>query len=76
MDSGNRFQNGFSIEGLGKRVVEYLVNLPPETLEVTRCAPVEILAMTPGAYNLNKYPPAEPEVLRLLAPQRGLIAIG
>src|ERR1035437_6264637 len=26
-----------------------------------------------GAY---KYPPAEPEVLRLLAPQRGLIAIG
>jgi predicted acylesterase/phospholipase RssA len=24
----------------------------------------------------NKYPPAEPEVLRLLAPQRGLIAIG
>ena len=25
---------------------------------------------------LNKYPPAEPEVLRLLAPQRGLIATG
>jgi hypothetical protein len=24
---------------------------------------------------INKYPPAEPEVLRLLAPQRGLIAI-
>jgi len=24
----------------------------------------------------NKYPPAEPEVLRLLAPQRGLTAIG
>ena len=24
----------------------------------------------------NKYPPAEPEVLRLLAPQRGLIATG
>ena len=23
----------------------------------------------------NKYPPAEPEVLRLLAPRRGLIAI-
>jgi hypothetical protein len=26
--------------------------------------------------DLNKYPPAEPEVLRLLAPQRGLTAIG
>jgi hypothetical protein len=25
---------------------------------------------------LYKYPPAEPEVLRLLAPQRGLTAIG
>ena len=25
---------------------------------------------------VNKYPPAEPEVLRLLAPQRGLTAIG
>src|ERR1019366_3097047 len=25
---------------------------------------------------VNKYPPAEPEVLRLLAPQRGLIATG
>jgi hypothetical protein len=25
---------------------------------------------------MNKYPPAEPEVLRLLAPQRGLTAIG
>ena len=24
----------------------------------------------------SKYPPAEPEALRLLAPQRGLIAIG
>ena len=24
---------------------------------------------------VNKYPPAKPEVLRLLAPQRGLIAI-
>jgi hypothetical protein len=24
----------------------------------------------------NKYPPAEPEVLRLLAPQKGLTAIG
>jgi hypothetical protein len=24
---------------------------------------------------INKYPPAEPEVLRLLAPQRGLTAI-
>lgn len=53
MESVNRFQKGFSIEGLGKRVVEYLINLPPETLEVTRCSPVEILAMTPGAYNLN-----------------------
>jgi len=27
-------------------------------------------------YIENKYPPAEPEVLRLLAPQRGLTAIG
>src|SRR5437870_12989907 len=26
-------------------------------------------------YYRNKYPPAKPEVLRLLAPQRGLIAI-
>jgi hypothetical protein len=30
---------------------------------------------TPGM-GVNKYPPAEPEVLRLLAPQRGLTAIG
>src|ERR1039458_2696527 len=29
-----------------------------------------------GACIGNKYPPAEPEVLRLLAPQRGLIATG
>ena len=49
----NRLQNGFSMEGLGKRVVEYLINLPPEILEVPRCSPVEILAMTPGTYNLN-----------------------
>jgi hypothetical protein len=26
-------------------------------------------------FGLNKYPPAKPEVLRLLAPQRGLTAI-
>jgi len=26
--------------------------------------------------DLNKYPPAKPVALRLLAPQRGLIAIG
>src|SRR5262249_44966499 len=28
-----------------------------------------------GENRSNKYPPAKPEVLRLLAPQRGLIAI-
>jgi hypothetical protein len=37
-------------------------------------------AANEGVHNLerrdiNKYPPAEPEVLRLLAPQRGLTAI-
>jgi hypothetical protein len=29
-----------------------------------------------GLPDNNKYPPAEPEVLRLLAPRRGLTAIG
>ncbi len=29
-----------------------------------------------GTPDFSKYPPAEPEALRLLAPQRGLIAIG
>jgi len=29
----------------------------------------------PVPSDLNKYPPAKPEVLRLLAPQRGLTAI-
>ena len=27
-------------------------------------------------WEISKYPPAEPEALRLLAPQRGLIATG
>ena len=31
---------------------------------------------SPAVSRQNKYPPAEPEVLRLLAPQRGLTAIG
>jgi len=30
----------------------------------------------PGEVDQSKYPPAEPEALRLLAPQRGLIATG
>jgi predicted enzyme related to lactoylglutathione lyase len=30
----------------------------------------------PGQPIISKYPPAEPGALRLLAPQRGLIAIG
>ena len=53
IESRDGFHQGFSIEGLGKRVIEYLVNLPPEILGVTCCTPVQILAMTPGAYNLN-----------------------
>jgi len=31
---------------------------------------------SPLSLKISKYPPAEPGALRLLAPQRGLIAIG
>src|SRR5271165_6440105 len=39
------------------------------TRSATRCP-------TPSLFCGSKYPPAEPEALRLLAPQRGLIATG
>ena len=38
---------------------------------------VEVMkGSTLGDFPISKYPPAEPEALRLLAPQRGLIATG
>src|ERR1035437_4163494 len=36
----------------------------------------DFVGSSPGAEISSKYPPAEPEALRLLAPQRGLIATG
>jgi hypothetical protein len=44
------------------------VNMVPQTI---KCCVNKGLSDMP-----NKYPPAKPEVLRLLAPQRGLTAIG
>jgi hypothetical protein len=35
-----------------------------------------IFIFTNFSINFSKYPPAEPEALRLLAPQRGLFATG
>jgi hypothetical protein len=57
----------------GSGLVEYL---PPHDAN-----PLNRLTYSKQAENLsvgktkNKYPPAKPEVLRLLAPQRGLTAI-
>ena len=48
----------------------YLFLLPHKG--VTRWSTVNLF---PHWCNGNKYPPAKPEVLRLLAPQRGLTAI-
>lgn len=53
MDGGSKLENGFSIKKLERQIVDYLGNLPPDTLNITKCHPVKILDMTPGAYNLN-----------------------
>ena len=39
--------------GIETKVRDYLMQLPPDFLGVERCEPVEVLLMTPGAYNLN-----------------------
>ncbi len=42
-----------SISGLEQQIVQYLGKLPGSVLGVDSTQPVEILDMTPGAYNLN-----------------------
>ena len=53
MVDGMKQQKSASISELEQQIVEYLGKLPPKILGIERSAPVEILAMTPGAYNLN-----------------------
>lgn len=46
-------QKRVSISGLEQQIVQYFRNISPKVLDIEPSRPVEILDMTPGAYNLN-----------------------
>jgi thiamine kinase-like enzyme len=49
----SKLQKTAFLPGLERKIIEYLGKIPPQVLYLESCETIEILAMTPGAYNLN-----------------------
>ncbi len=53
MDDQVKRTNDTSNARIKQQIVNYLKSLPSDVLLLDQCKPVKVLAMTPGAYNLN-----------------------